>query len=457
MAGRIDIRFFVVAPNKTCTLTHCRKQRTQTHQPPPQHRIVSIMVFPKLPDRQVLQDFIVEKFLIHARLRSKFVPKGKGGYFEEVLNVDLNYHIISYPDGCTETDVDDAAAAAYNWQIDKDKPLWKLELFPNMTNGKAMIMLVANHCIADGMGFVSFFLSLSSGMEEKNEKLAKTPVAGGAATAKAGGGRSSLWWPTRIKAKMYGFYEGACGPFWSPDPLSVLKLKSPSNKKLIASSGFIALASVNELRDKLRKRVSVNDVLMAILTRVVKKVYEAHGDKNTLFRVSFPVNLRRPNTELDLRNQFNFALMNLPIKHKDAMDCLLQCRRNGDYVKASNAASIKASLFSTIITVIPSWYLSRKVSDSAKIATCTLSNVKGPPNKLKIFGETVEQMRFFLHSIIGMYVGVLSYGGDVAVSVSVDEAIGIPAKEIADLWTPEYEKLRDEIMAMSDKEIKKRV
>jgi hypothetical protein len=63
-------------------------------------------------------------------------------------------------------------------------------------------------------------------------------------------------------------------------------------------------------------------------------------------------------------------------------------------------------------------------------------------------GVVVCRFSFFLFSTLGCYFGVASYNGEISASVNLDASIGADPKQVVKHWSPEFELMHKEIMAL---------
>jgi hypothetical protein len=78
---------------------------------------------------------------------------------------------------------------------------------------------------------------------------------------------------------------------------------------------------------------------------------------------------------------------------------------------------------------------------ASNIATCMLSNVPGPQQKVHLGGVALENMEFYLFGPVGVYFGILSYNGKVSVTANMDSKIGADPHKLVDLFPVAFEEI----------------
>ena len=71
-------------------------------------------------------------------------------------------------------------------------------------------------------------------------------------------------------------------------------------------------------------------------------------------------------------------------------------------------------------------------------------NVRGPDGPVSFLGQEVEDLSFRLLAPPGLYVGIISYNGQVSATVTMDPKCADPAA-LAAHWGPQFARLFDEV------------
>ena len=439
--------------------------------------IVGVMHLDKDPGVDLFRRTMMDRLLSMPRFRSTLVVSRWGGHFRELETVDESYHFE-----VVDTSGLDNGSMTYEqlhvltselseWKYDLDKPLWKCTYVPKMEDGRATLITNINHAIGDGVSQVEVLMKLCD-EGHAAEQAAANPTAALENEKEAEGrpqqvqkrtGKSKLWRATRAKIFAGGVYEGIFAAFSKPDPPNSLKLKDfrkPASTKLVAATGKIDLNRVKEVKNKI-SGATLNDVLMALMSLVLRAFYEEVDDeclkrRKPRVRAQFPINLRKIGDEVmtadgDPHNSFAYGFMTVPIKKAQGSKPLLvlEIKRQIDRIKVSPSPYVQVRLLKSLLKVMPRKMLLDQTLQLASSATAQLSNVAGPQERIHLAGAVVDDLMFYLFSPLGIYLGLLSYDGKVSAGINVDGSLGVDPKEIAKHWVPMFEALYEETMKLA--------
>jgi len=370
--------------------------------------ITAILLLEKNPGIDVLRKTILERVMRIPRFRSKLVLNRKsGGYFEEVT-VDVGYHfeVFGFGKKVSREELNHFVESIQEWPMDVEKPLWKMVHIPELEEGGSAVIFVIHHAIGDGISLVDVLLDLVDESDKLNpdtvsiSKRAKAP---------------KLSFYKRTNAFMKGINQGMTMPLWKQDRPNPLKFKGKCGKgKLIASSGNkIELKRVKQVAKQFaNEHISVNDVLLATLTKAVATYFKDHCETDPAklerkVRTQFLVNTRNRNEPVrnehgDPYNAFSYGIMPLPLDaHKDFKTMMLRIKAEIDMIKHSPAFKLGRAQLPYQVKTTPLPLILDLMDNLNNIATITISNVPGPQQQVSLAGAPIK-VREIIHRLVGI-------------------------------------------------------
>jgi WS/DGAT/MGAT family acyltransferase len=177
---------------------------------------------------------------------------------------------------------------------------------------------------------------------------------------------------------------------------------------------------------------TLNDVLIATVTGAMRRYLKSRNTRvNELdLRVTVPVNIRKPGTEMELGNKFSLVFLPLPVHLQDPILRLKEVKRRMDQLKTSPDPYINFGLLSLMGYLPPA--LAQKTSAFfGNKASGVLTNVPGPREALYFAGQKIENFMFWVprSGKIGLGISIFSYDGKVTVGIASDEGL-MPDPEI---------------------------
>jgi WS/DGAT/MGAT family acyltransferase len=190
--------------------------------------------------------------------------------------------------------------------------------------------------------------------------------------------------------------------------------------------------------------VSVNDVLLSCVAGALRRYLAGKGDdtRGMEIRAMVPVNLRPANESPRLGNRFGLVPLVLPVGLANPLERLYDVRRRMDELKGGYQAPLAYALLS-VIGQAPRVLQSGILDYLASKSTAVMTNVPGPAEPIRIAGNTVQRVMFWVpqSSDIGMGVSILSYRGGVQFGVMTDSKLCPQPQQIIDGFAPEFERL----------------
>ena len=393
-------------------------------------------------DAAKLQQELVERLLRYPRFRQK-VRDGRGApCWVEDEHLDFRYHVAvrRLPAAGFARELRKAISAEISRDLDRERPLWRLCLFPHKGGGPVTVFFRAHHALADGVALVTLLI------DSTDTRLARSaiPVIPSGGSAPRGGPLGN--WIDRLEALNTGLERlgvsgeleaaaQAAGP-GAQDPRDAgcgVARPAPARRQAARlqgaavrlpqrslERGVVPLAPVRAFAQ--RHDVRPNDVLIAALAGAFGRQLRAGGMHKDLqnLRVSIPVNMRNGRGR-ELGNQFGLVLLDLPVGETDPLQRL--------ETVAQRMASLKTSLEARITLLgltaaghLPVPIEKRIVGAIGAKSSAVVSSLPGPKRHVHIAGAKLKNLVFWPPQAGGIGIGIsfFSYGGALSVGISAD-------------------------------------
>ncbi len=224
----------------------------------------------------------------------------------------------------------------------------------------------------------------------------------------------------------------------SPTPLK----GHPGGRKHLAWASSIPLAEVSAVCKALG--VLVNDVLLSCVAGALDRYLQARGGDTAgaALRAMVPVNLRTPDEPQTLGNRFGLVPVLLPLGIADPVERLFEVHRRMLALKDGYQGPIAYALLA-VLGNVPSTAQRLVLDYLAGKATAVVTNVPGPRAPIRLLGQPIEEMMFWVPQSgdVGLGVSLLSYAGQVGLGVIADTRICPRPQQIAEGFVLEFERL----------------
>ncbi len=372
--------------------------------------------------------------------------------------------------------------------LQRDKPLWCMHLLRENGEIRAIFVRV-HHCIADGIALVVVLLSMADPAEASaNSTLSESEVVQGGAGGREVGVESDTLFDRlrglgdlartamdsgvfqaakqaseqvmeQLSTRASGVFqqvrelsskliEGGRDLLQRPDhwadqarisaqgllaPVRLLlerdepatRFRGPlGTAKKVAWSPPIPLADIKALRTT--THATVNDILMAAMTGALRRYLLQHGESldGIELRAAIPVNLRPIEEAKRLGNAFGLVFVQLPVGEESREIRTLQIKTQMDELKRSPEALVTLGILRAVgftPSEIKRWF----VEIFGRRLTCVMTNVPGPQQPLRMAGQPLETLMFWVPQTgrLGLGVSLLSYAGSVRLGVAVDAGL----------------------------------
>jgi diacylglycerol O-acyltransferase / wax synthase len=406
---------------------------------------------------------------------------------DPMFTLDAHLQRIALPEPGDKAMLEEFVSNWMSTPIDFSKSPWHMMVVD--TAEGSVLFARLHHCIGDGMSLVQVVLSMTDFVP--NPKPKKKPVLDNeqvvvvdetsAPTAKAGM-MSRMWRPVTA---VWGTGRKVAGTLASEsletlqNPLHLidqtktitnyaskgaslaakttyatgkLLLLPPDRRtplkgslgitKRAAWSDPVAVEDVKKVGNYLGGKV--NDVLMSAMAGALRRylIDRGYDPEGLNIHATVPVNLRDPEGDDALGNDFGLVFLSLPVGISDPFDRLNELRRRMDAIKDTPEAIIAFGVLA-LLGMTPDQIADQIVNIFGMKSTMVATNVPGPRFPLYFAGRQIEKFVFWVPQSgrLGLGISIFSYNGQVTVGVAGDAGLIPDPGDIVRAFATEFEEL----------------
>ena len=280
--------------------------------------------------------------------------------WEYDVHFDIHRHIfhvsLDAPGGEAELEV--LAGRILSQLLDRSKPLWDVHVVDGLKDGRGAMIWRVHHALADGVSGTELLKLMLDSTPEfpqssrkphyqlRRARAAQRPPANGVSSAV----NSTLASLLAFEAGLLDFAQVFLGDGKQAALKGLVELlpelavpveRLPFNKPCTGARKFcwteISLADVQAIREAAGG--TVNDVILATLTRALACYVKMHGESvvNRFVRIVCPVNLRPADQNGGLGNQISFLPVALPMDAHGPVRMLKTVATRTENLKRSGA------------------------------------------------------------------------------------------------------------------------
>jgi diacylglycerol O-acyltransferase len=407
------------------------------------------------------------------RLRQRLVrtPLGCGRpVWVDDPNFDLAQHlsVVGLAAPGTRESLLAAAAAAACSRLDPRRPLWSARLVTGLEGGRAALVIVMHHVLADGIGGLAVLAALvdppstppaasrTSGAQEAGATEAgHHPVDNNAVLGERPGhdavghgcgrfpqpppSRGALAreaWASRVTA-LARVASGARGwvgglsELGFGERLSALAPATSLNRPTGARRNvtMVQLSRAEVVDAAHRDGVTVNDLMLTGVTGALAAVLQRRGESPPALVLSIPVSSRLATTAADLGNQVGVLPLRVPLiaSRADRLSHIARLTRAWRTGPRGESAAPMAAGFRLLAAL----GLFQPFINHQRFVNTFVTNVRGPEKVIDIAGLRVLEVIpvAVVPGNVGVAFDILSYADQVVVSMVADPSL-VPDQDI---------------------------
>ncbi|GBG28656.1 Hypothetical Protein FCC1311_017081 [Hondaea fermentalgiana] len=423
--------------------------------------ITGILFLAENPGIDKLRNEAGSRLLSMARFRSVI----KKSSFTTAVNfmeidpaeIDMNYHFQTILDDSekppSREDVYEYVSGMYDdWLPDLSKPLWQILIVPQTQDGGAAVVTRISHIIGDGVSQVEVLMRLIDAQDEADAETAKAIRPPEKRKPK------KIFGPLkRTSIFLGGVWSGLTAILNKPDPPNSLCQGSRGVTTLRRKFAFtekIPLDRIKVLKNKLEDS-TINDVLILMLNETLRRYFEEAEETAVLnggrVTAQFPISTRARGANAfqddNPCNSMAYGYLKFHFEKKGSMlDRFWRMKRDIDKIKHSPGPKIQVASIRALSPALPRSILNMLALGVGDLATGQLSNIAAPQKPVHIAGARVDDMTFVLFAPVALYLGLLSYNGQVNCSVCLDGDLDADPKDVVRHWGDVFADFEREVL-----------
>lgn len=391
--------------------------------------IINVLLLLKtIPSTIILED-ASKKLMQFDRFRNALKHDGKEWQFLDA-EVDFSNQIQTVTVSSEKGVMEETDRIAQNdlGKYDGIRPLWIFHRITNQGIGLSGLLIRIHHCIGDGISIVNALSEILT--DGSGVTLSVVPISG---KVDVSGSKKKPRSSPSFYQKLTSFFQIISLPSSKYDTRTLFSPKNNRNMIMTRKRRTIIFPAVRLEFIKVIKNkanVTVNDVLLSVLTGAIRKYCERRGDtamqsKVLQNRCLMPVLVPRPNDPLAdpsnaLRNNWVLVSVPIPLTSSSAKDRLYKCNIATSEIKRSPTVGIQMKIQQILPNILPLFMQQKIAYDIFSRHTMSFSNVTGPPVLSFLGGEQVEGIQVLFPTLLPQGI-VVSYAGGLYLNLNMDD------------------------------------
>ncbi|MCG8312703.1 MAG: wax ester/triacylglycerol synthase family O-acyltransferase [Pseudomonadales bacterium] len=399
-----------------------------------------------------LVELLQERLLAIHRFRMRPIKDAGKYYWEEVADIDLEYHISSaaLPEtGCEESALKAFANDLISKPLDSRYPLWRFIHIDKYQGGTAVSFQI-HHCYADGVALMAVLDAVADESVMHSSPAARVGMPRSSHVDGAGP-LAAMRKFTQTSTFYTGFalgwlYEAMKVTFLPADSKTAYKQPLTTHKQ-VAWAPSLKVSEVKRIGKALG--CTINDVVLACVAGSLRLYLERNGEsaEGVTVRATVPVNLRPLSQAMNLGNKFGLVYLDLPVGESDSISRVKRVRKTMSKLKNGIQAFMSYNVLQ-ILGRCPTAMQRTALNFFSQKASAVMTNVPGPVKPVMLKGSKLAKPMFWVPQSgdIGIGVSILSYNGKVEFGLIADMALIKDPQDVIDGFVVEYEQLRSRVL-----------
>jgi WS/DGAT/MGAT family acyltransferase len=331
--------------------------------------------------------------------------------------------------------------------LPRNRPLWRAHWISGLPDGRAALVIVLNHVVADGLGGLAALAALADrpgrdsgeGLRHRGESLGPPPgveadtVRPFPAPAPSSADLVKDSWHSRVHAlrrarstlaaTRSGLRELDLTEH-TPRLVKLTSMNRPTGPRRVVSVARVPLRAVVDTAHS--AGATVNDVVLTAIGGALDAALARRGEEASELVVSVPISARTGSVDGHLGNETGVRPIRIPTRG-DALDRLVAVARRSAAAAARTQGS-RATSATPLLAVFRGlahvrllrWFINHQ-----RLIHTFVTNVRGPTEPLRLLGHPVREIVPIAVSTgnVGITFDVLSYAGALTVTVVADPEI----------------------------------
>ncbi|HTS63921.1 MAG TPA: wax ester/triacylglycerol synthase family O-acyltransferase [Candidatus Acidoferrales bacterium] len=369
--------------------------------------------------------------------------------WQDYPRFDILQHIhrVALPAPGGDAELEALAGRLFSQVMDRNRPLWEIYVIEGVSGRRGALIARVHHALADGIAGAALLKIMFDATPEGSHAIPKPPVRVSPAPlehsiveAVSSAIHSSLKSMLAAEAALLDFGQalltermqtGLQGflkllPEWAK-PVERLPFNRPCGGERKFCWAEIDFADLKAIRERLGG--TVNDVILAIVTRAVARYTKFHGHPVTdrFVRIICPVNVRQEDQQSSLGNRITFLPVVLPMGVDDPTELLHAVSARMEIMKSVRAAELLAIAGAWIGATPPPvqalfWEGLPLLPLPLPLFNLICTNIPGSPTPLYSVGRrmTASYPQVPTGHELGIGVAVQSYDGRMFFGLTAD-------------------------------------
>ena len=304
----------------------------------------------------------------------------------------------------------DRVAVAMEGRLDRQQPLWDVEIVPETGDGRWALLWRIHHAMADGMTMMRWTSDL---LYDAPPAPAAAPKGRGAGT----GARSTPLQTVADAARTAASLVRELRPLPSSGPFD-----GRVGQRRAVAFARCSLDDLRTIEHAAGQGVTVNDVVLTAVAGAIRGWCQEHGGALERARVKVPVSMHA-GPHADDGNRDSFMFVDLPLDEPDPRARLRAVNRETRERKTHHDANAVFEVLGGLERVAPpvARLASRLLQNPREFAV-NVSNVPGPRSEVHVLGSPVREL-YSLAEIAERHplrVSAVSLGGAMQFGLCVD-------------------------------------
>jgi diacylglycerol O-acyltransferase / wax synthase len=371
-----------------------------------------------------LREQVGERMAAFPRLRQRVEEPRLGlgrPTWVEAPDVDLAWHVAEpgHADPLSDEELRRAVGELLSERLDHTRPLWRLDALP-LTGERVALVGRIHHAMADGVSAIRLLAGLLWDLEDRPSQSGPKPATAAphseessrpkqADAAEAGEARILVRLPAALRRELRRGRDTKLDQHIGP-------------AREVAWTSF-PLERLKRIEHGAAERVTVNDVLLAVVAGGLRRWLPGIGGVADDLRVQCPVCLHAREEEAgQLGNRDSFMNLDLPISEPDPAARLRLINEETSERKLDHDADTLYAFFHALGRFRPLYRGVTRLTSGPREFALSVSNVPGPRQRPLVLGHAIEQFSSFAEPADrhALRISVVSLGGELAFGLCSD-------------------------------------
>lgn len=278
--------------------------------------------------------------------------------------------------------------------LERDRPLWTLDVLPRLTDDRWAIVWKVHHCLADGTAMIRAGGRLFWSEDPSPQQRAPRATRAAASTRTSTSTSSQFVAGARL-AKAWGHRGLVIREFRRTRQLSRLAAEVGPDRAIDFAQ--CTISELKTLGKAIAPEVTVNDVLLAVVAGGLRRWLESLGVPYTRMKAQVPVSMHPHFAEDDpYGNRDSYLLLELPLGEPDPIARVRKVNHATRLRKNRHDAQAIYALRGTL-SHAPARMQSalRHLVQGPTEYSLNISNVPGPAGSIRVLGHKVTSLYAF--------------------------------------------------------------